>query len=102
MRKGDPRTPHDARRNADGGLRYEILAKDWAAQTGEYAAVIDEICKHVFSSTVEMAAWNNSTIVNRLRKNPRCPIGPECFVETRSDAGALACARCTRSNAVAL
>ena len=69
-----------------GRLRYEILAKDWAAQTGEYAAVIDETTRHVFSSTVEMAAWKNSTIVNRFGKT-RVFDRARCFVETRSDAG---------------
>jgi dihydrofolate reductase len=45
-----------------GRRTYEILAKDWAAVTGEYADVINGIPKCVFSSTLETASWNNSTI----------------------------------------
>jgi dihydrofolate reductase len=46
-----------------GRRTYEILAKDWAAKTGEYADVINGIRKYVFSSTLETAAWSNSTII---------------------------------------
>jgi dihydrofolate reductase len=46
-----------------GRRTYEILAKDWSAVTGEYADVINGIPKCVFSSTLETASWNNSTIV---------------------------------------
>jgi dihydrofolate reductase len=31
-----------------GRRTYEVLAKDWAAQTGDYADVIDGIRKYVF------------------------------------------------------
>jgi dihydrofolate reductase len=46
-----------------GRRTYEILAKDWAAKTGEYADVNNGIRKYVFSSTLETAAWSNSTII---------------------------------------
>lgn len=46
-----------------GRRTYEILVKDWAARTGEYADVINGIPKHVFSSTLERTDWHNSTIV---------------------------------------
>jgi dihydrofolate reductase len=46
-----------------GRRTYEVLAKDWSAQTGQYADLINGIRKYVFSSTLEVAAWNNSTLV---------------------------------------
>jgi dihydrofolate reductase len=47
-----------------GRRTYEVLAKDWAAQTGEYADAINGIRKYVFSSTLETAAWSNSTLIS--------------------------------------
>jgi len=46
-----------------GRRTYEMLARDWAAQSGEFADRINSIRKYVFSSTLEQADWNNSIIV---------------------------------------
>lgn len=42
---------------------YEILARDWAAQTGNFADRINTIRKFVFSATLQQPAWKNTTIV---------------------------------------
>ncbi|MCA2230246.1 dihydrofolate reductase family protein [Nonomuraea aurantiaca] len=46
-----------------GRRTYEIFASAWPAQTGEYADRVNSIPKYVFSSTLENADWNNSTII---------------------------------------
>ena len=42
---------------------YEYFADVMPKQTGPYADAINAIRKYVFSSTLERADWNNSTIV---------------------------------------
>jgi dihydrofolate reductase len=42
---------------------YEYFAEVMPAQTGPYADAINAIRKYVFSSTLENANWNNSTII---------------------------------------
>ena len=42
---------------------YELFAATWPAQTGDFADRLNSIRKYVFSSTLEKAEWNNSTIV---------------------------------------
>jgi dihydrofolate reductase len=42
---------------------YEYFADAMPKQTGPYADAINAIRKYVFSSTLESASWNNSTIV---------------------------------------
>ena len=42
---------------------YEYFADVMPGQTGPYAEKINTIRKYVFSSTLESAEWNNSTIV---------------------------------------
>ena len=42
---------------------YDYFADVMAQQTGPYADAINAIRKYVFSSTLERADWNNSTIV---------------------------------------
>jgi dihydrofolate reductase len=42
---------------------YEYFAKVMPEQTGPYADAINAIRKYVFSSTLENAEWNNSTII---------------------------------------
>jgi len=42
---------------------YEFFADAMAPQTGPYADAINGIPKYVFSSTLESADWNNSTII---------------------------------------
>jgi dihydrofolate reductase len=42
---------------------YEYFADVMPKQTGPYADAINAIRKYVFSSTLESADWNNSTIV---------------------------------------
>jgi dihydrofolate reductase len=42
---------------------YEYFADVMPQQTGPYADAINAIRKYVFSSTLESAHWNNSTII---------------------------------------
>jgi dihydrofolate reductase len=42
---------------------YEYFADVMPEQTGPYADAINSIRKYVFSSTLERADWNNSTII---------------------------------------
>ena len=42
---------------------YEYFADTMPQQTGPYADAINAIRKYVFSSTLESADWNNSTII---------------------------------------
>jgi dihydrofolate reductase len=42
---------------------YEYFADVMSQQTGPYADAINAIRKYVFSSTLESADWNNSTII---------------------------------------
>jgi dihydrofolate reductase len=42
---------------------YEYFADVMPKQTGSYADAINAIRKYVFSSTLERADWNNSTII---------------------------------------
>jgi len=42
---------------------YEYFADVMPSQTGPYADAINEIRKYVFSSSLERADWNNSTII---------------------------------------
>jgi dihydrofolate reductase len=46
-----------------GRRTYELLARDWAAASGDFADRITSIRKFVFSSTLEKADWSNATIV---------------------------------------
>ena len=53
---------------ADDGMlmgrgTYEYFAEVMPNQTGPYADAINTIRKYVFSSTMESADWNNSTII---------------------------------------
>ena len=42
---------------------YEFFAATWPGQDGGFASRMNSIRKYVFSSTLEQADWNNSTIV---------------------------------------
>jgi dihydrofolate reductase len=46
-----------------GRKTYELLARDWKAQDGEFADRINGIRKYIFSSTLEKADWKNSVII---------------------------------------
>ena len=46
-----------------GRRTYDLLSRDWSAGTGDFADRINSIRKYVFSSTLEKADWNNSTIL---------------------------------------
>jgi dihydrofolate reductase len=46
-----------------GRRTYEGFAALWPAQRGDYADRLNSMRKYVFSSTLEKAEWNNSTIV---------------------------------------
>ena len=77
---GDPhlwameRFDDDAQREALEGLQasdamllgrqtYQIFAGVWPARTGAYAERLNTMRKYVFSSTLQKADWNNSTII---------------------------------------
>jgi dihydrofolate reductase len=47
-----------------GRRTYEAFAALWPAQTGDCADRLNSMPKYVFSSTLEKADWNNSTIVS--------------------------------------
>ena len=46
-----------------GRRTYEIFARQWPGADGEYAAALNAIPKYVFSSTLDVAHWSNTTIV---------------------------------------
>jgi dihydrofolate reductase len=46
-----------------GRTTYEICAKVWPSRTDPWAARLNAMRKYVFSSTLEKADWDNSTIV---------------------------------------
>lgn len=46
-----------------GHTTYESWAKIWPGSAHPWAARLNAIPKYVFSSTLETAAWNNSTLV---------------------------------------
>ena len=67
--KSAPRGPESLgfqtslKRVLNGGTDYEYFADVMPNQTGPYADAINAIRKYVFSSTLESADWNNSTII---------------------------------------
>ena len=46
-----------------GRRTYEMFSQIWATPDNEYAAVIYQMHKYVFSSTLQQADWNNTEIV---------------------------------------
>lgn len=46
-----------------GRRTYEMFSSIWSAPIDDYAAAIYNIRKYVFSSTLEQADWNNTTVV---------------------------------------
>jgi dihydrofolate reductase len=42
---------------------YELFSAVWPGQPGDFAERMNSIRKYVFSSTLEKADWNNSTVV---------------------------------------
>ena len=46
-----------------GRRTYQIFAQQWPGASGEYAAALNAIPKFVFSSTLDVADWTNTTIV---------------------------------------
>jgi len=46
-----------------GRVTYEFFAAIWPSMTGEFADRVNSIRKYVFSSTLEKAGWDNSTII---------------------------------------
>jgi dihydrofolate reductase len=42
---------------------YDIFSRQWPGVPGEYAAALNAIPKYVFSSTLGVADWNNTTVV---------------------------------------
>jgi dihydrofolate reductase len=53
--------------NSDGMLMgrntYQVLSAAWSARDGAFADAINAIPKYVISTTLEVAAWNNATIL---------------------------------------
>ncbi len=47
-----------------GKHTYEMFAAMWPALTGTYADQMNSLRKYVFSSTLERADWNNTTIIS--------------------------------------
>jgi dihydrofolate reductase len=47
-----------------GRRTYEMFSNIWSAPVDDYAAAIYNMRKYVFSSTLEDADWNNSTVVS--------------------------------------
>src|SRR5262245_18613272 len=48
-----------------GRRTYEIFSAVWPTQSGPDADRLNNIRKHVFSSTLQRADWNNATIIRR-------------------------------------
>ena len=46
-----------------GRRTYEIFSRQWPGAPGEYAAALNAMPKYVFSSTLEVSDWHNTTIV---------------------------------------
>jgi dihydrofolate reductase len=46
-----------------GRRTYEMFSTIWAEPVDDYAAAIYDMPKYVFSSTLEAADWNNTTVV---------------------------------------
>jgi dihydrofolate reductase len=46
-----------------GRRTYELLERDWATQSGEFADLVNAIPKYVFSSALESAGWNQARLV---------------------------------------
>lgn len=47
-----------------GRITYQFLAARWPARTGEMADRFNNLPKHVVSTTLQKAEWNNSAIIN--------------------------------------
>lgn len=46
-----------------GRMTYEGMASHWSQQTDEIASFMNSVPKVVFSSTLQEASWNNTTLV---------------------------------------
>jgi dihydrofolate reductase len=46
-----------------GRRSYEFFAARWSSRSGEWADRLNSLPKHVVSSSLELPAWNNSTIM---------------------------------------
>jgi dihydrofolate reductase len=47
-----------------GRRTYEMFSSIWSEPVDDYAAAIYNMNKYVFSSTLEHADWNNTTVIN--------------------------------------
>jgi dihydrofolate reductase len=56
-----------------GRRTYEVFAPSWPVDTGEYADRMNTIRKYVFSSTLDMAEWNNSVIIRGRGRDSHLP-----------------------------
>src|SRR5262249_44039783 len=65
-----------------GRVTYESFAEAWPQRTGEFADKMNAMPKHVVSTKLRDAVWNNSTVIShdvagevgRLKKQPGGPI----------------------------
>jgi dihydrofolate reductase len=46
-----------------GRRTYELLERDWATQSGDFADLVNAVPKYVFSATLGNAGWNNARLV---------------------------------------
>jgi dihydrofolate reductase len=46
-----------------GRVTYQGFAEAWPSRTGEFADKMNNMSKYVVSTTLEKAAWNNSTLI---------------------------------------
>jgi dihydrofolate reductase len=47
-----------------GRRTYEIFSQQWPNATGPYADALNRARKYVFSSTLQDAKWNNTTVIS--------------------------------------
>lgn len=85
-----------------GRVTYEGFAQAWPSQKDEqgYADRMNGLPKHVVSSTLQTADWNNSTVISgdviaeitRLRQQPDYKLlifGSGALIKSLSDAGLI-------------
>ncbi len=51
-----------------GRVTYQIFAATWPPRTGEFADRINSLPKHVVSTTLEKAEWNNSHLIKDAKR----------------------------------
>ena len=64
-----------------GRNTYEYFAPAWSSPSGPYLERINEMRKYVFSSTLTVADWNNTTIISGDPLAAVQELKPKCAVE---------------------